>query len=366
MTPVFERRHDSERFAMVEQATIVSGALSGFRRCLHEQGVDGNALARSQGVPDGAWEDPDVEIPLRTFVRLYEAGSEEAGLSDLGWSTGAAFDLRNLGTFGASVLSAPNIGTALKTFENFLQLVQSETEIKLRVDGSTATVTYRILNPDIWPRRQDAEFTLSILANLIRRSAGRDWAPEEFSFEHGPTRMEQVWNETTGTKCRFGDAVNSMSFPVGLLDLPLVGADKDKYRDLHRTLNSDLVLQNRQTPVRKRVATLIYSRLGSPWIDVDSIASALGLSRRTLHRRLVAEDTGFSEILDDCRFRLAKRYLASPRHSLSDIALSLSYSDQSAFGRAFRRRCGMTPQQYRQHELSATLALRNSSASPLV
>lgn len=332
---------------MPERATIVAGALSGFRRRLQAQGVDGGMLARTHGVPDDAWQDRNVEIPLKTFVGLYEAGSQESGLSDLGWASGAVFNLHDLGTFGESVASAPTIGAALRTFESFLQLIQSDTELHLTVDGSVATVSYRILNPDIWPRRQDAEFTLSILIALVRRSAGADWTPDEIGFEHQPARRVQSWNETTGTDCRFGDAVNSFSFPARLLDLPMPGCDTEIHRCLYGTLNSDLVAQNRSTPVSRRVATLIYSRLGSQWIDVNSVARTLGLSRRTLHRRLMAENTGYSDILDDCRYRLARRFLTDPARSLSDIAFALSYSDQSAFGRAFRRRSGMTPQQYR-------------------
>ncbi len=332
---------------MAERATIVAGALTGFRRCLQAQGIDGCELARSRGVADDVWHDQNAEIPLKTFVELYEAGSQESGISDLGWSSGAVFDLRSLGTFGESVASAPTIGGALRTFENFLQLIQSDTELHLTVDGSTATVSYRILNPDIWPRRQDAEFTLSILTALIRRSANADWTPDDIGFEHQPARRVQTWNESTGADCRFGDPVNSFSFPARLLDLPMPDGDCDMYRCLNGTLNSDLVAQNRSTPVSRRVAALIYSRLGSQWIDVNSVAQTLGLSRRTLHRRLVAENTGYSDILDDCRYRLARRYLADPSRSLSDIAFALSYSDQSAFGRAFRRRCGMTPQQFR-------------------
>ncbi|MEZ5841918.1 MAG: helix-turn-helix domain-containing protein [Hyphomicrobiales bacterium] len=91
----------------------------------------------------------------------------------------------------------------------------------------------------------------------------------------------------------------------------------------------------------------IFSRLGRDATDQVSIARTLGLSRRTLHRRLVDEDTTFSEILERCRTRVARHELSHTAKPLSDIALGLGYSDQSAFGRAFRAAAGTTPRQYR-------------------
>ena len=343
---------------MPNGATIVAGALSGFHHSLRAHGIDGRRLGRDHGIPVAVWTDRNAEIPLRTFVKLYEAGSAESGLCDLGWSTGSIFDLRVLGSFGKTVLSAPTVGAALRIFEQFLQLVQSDTELRLSVDGSRAHFSYRILNPDIWPRRQDAEFTLSTVTNLIQRSAGYEWRPDDLAFEHEPVRREQEWNETAGTDCRFGEAANSFSFPAAILDLPMPDADSDGYRDLRVKLNDDVAQRNRTARVSRRVASLIYSRLGVNSVDADSVARSLGLSRRTLHRRLTSENTGFSNILDDCRCRLAQRYLSDPRRSLCDIAFALSYSDQSAFGRAFRRHTGMTPQEYRIYAASAGSSLQ--------
>jgi AraC-like DNA-binding protein len=56
----------------------------------------------------------------------------------------------------------------------------------------------------------------------------------------------------------------------------------------------------------------------------------------------------FSTLLDDCRYRIARHALVDTSHSLAQIAFELDYSDQTAFERAFKRKTGMTPKQYRQ------------------
>ncbi len=332
---------------MGQIATIVAGALSGLKDCLTTHGIDQAALGVMDALPLGAWTNPEIEIPLFAFVRLYEAGARIGNFSDIGWSTGRDFDLAHLGDIGQSILSASTLGAALRTFAGFSELIQSETEIRLDVDGSHATISYRILNPDIWPRRQDAEFTLSVFHHLIRSVAGPGWTPDLMVFEHEPNRPVQGYCESARADCRFTQLTNALTFPTALLDRPMPRADRAACRHLSTILSARLHRHRLDMPVARRVAQEVYIRLGRDPADQTSIARALGLSRRTLHRRLIEERTSFSAVLDHCRTRLACHQLSHGERSLSDIALSLGYSDQSAFGRAFRASAGMTPRRYR-------------------
>ena len=77
------------------------------------------------------------------------------------------------------------------------------------------------------------------------------------------------------------------------------------------------------------------------------IATILGMSERTLHRRLAAEGTSFQHLLDDTRRELAQHYLGQRNLSLADIAYLLGFTDQSSFFRASRRWFGTSPRDYR-------------------
>ncbi|PLX38436.1 MAG: AraC family transcriptional regulator [Hyphomicrobiales bacterium] len=331
---------------MTAHATIVSGALSELDRCLQDRGIDRERFGEPHRVPGSAWHTPHLEIPLVSFVSLYEAGAA-VGMSDVGWTTGGTFDLLYLGDIGRSILTASTLGAALRTFAGFTELIQSDSEVNLTVEDDRATLSYRIFNPDIWPRRQDAEFTLSIFYGLIRRAVGADWVPEVLSFEHDPNRAEQSYCETSRVECRFGQLTNALTFPAGLLDRPMQAANLGLHRRCTTALTDRLHHQRRLQPVSRRVTAMIFSRLGGEATDQVSIARTLGLSRRTLHRRLVDESTTFSELLERCRTRVACHELSHSSKPLSDIALGLGYSDQSAFGRAFRAAAGQTPRQYR-------------------
>lgn len=92
-------------------------------------------------------------------------------------------------------------------------------------------------------------------------------------------------------------------------------------------------------------------------VQAEAIARRLHMSRYTLYRRLRRENQSFASVLEEVRRQTAQVYLAGTRIPLSDIALRLGFSEQSAFSRAFRRWTGVSPLQYRlgplQHEVES-------------
>jgi AraC-like DNA-binding protein len=99
-------------------------------------------------------------------------------------------------------------------------------------------------------------------------------------------------------------------------------------------------------------------------IHIDTAARDLGLSRRTLQRRLDAENNcTFSDLLGSIRDSMAKRYLAESTRSIGEISESLCYSSVSSFSRSFRNRFNMTPSGYRRQAISRQIFLRNSGVS---
>lgn len=83
--------------------------------------------------------------------------------------------------------------------------------------------------------------------------------------------------------------------------------------------------------------------------SIGRVATRLGLTPRTLQRRLEAEGLAFQDVLEQLRREMALRYLASPL-SLTEISALLAYADSSAFGRAFRRWTGRSPAAFRQEQ----------------
>jgi len=328
---------------------IVASALRDPIDALRERGGDVLALCRRIGtdpVPS-----PEASLSLRSFVGFSQAAAEDLRAPGFGWSVGARFDLANIGRVGEAVQRAPTLGAALRLFRDAFAMVQGDSMIDLEVDGDVATVSYRILNPRIWPRDQDAELTVAVLAGLVDRAAGCDWRPIDLAFEHGPNGADGMRLDGPRCRVRYRAQTNSLRFPARMLDLPMPGGNADSFRPLERALAHEASRLEHAQPVAVRVRRHIIGRLGRDAVGQSAIAVVLGMSRRTLRRRLDEEGTTYSDLLAECRIGIARRMLAEPEIAIADVATRLGYSDTTAFERAYRRHEGMTPAQFRRQFL---------------
>lgn len=319
-------------------ATTLRSPLEAFRR----MGGDAEALVRRHGLASGQDTAAPI-VPLHRFVDVFQSAAENIRDSAFGWHAGQAFDLSDLGEMGAALETAPTLGAALATFCRAFAAVQSDSVLRLHVSGGRAHLGYRILDPNLWPRDQDAEFTMSILSRLVARAAGPGWRPIALEFEHGA--HAGLADESAALHCRIGTGAewNELIFHERLLDRPMPGRDVAVFRPLLDTITGAARAREMALPISRRVRQILLTDLGRGGVTEAEIAARLGRSERTLRRQLRAEGTVFSELLAQCRVDLARHWLSEGTLDAPDIALRLGYSDPSAFRRAFRRRTGQTP-----------------------
>jgi len=129
---------------------------------------------------------------------------------------------------------------------------------------------------------------------------------------------------------------------------PLVGANPRLRATLeaHASELQREALQAESFGARVRAVIGQSLREGEP--RVGEVAQRLGMTARTLQRRLADEDLGFTALVDEARLNLARRYLADESLSISEISFALGYSEPSAFTRAFKRWSGSAPAEYRE------------------
>jgi len=323
-------------------ATTLRSPLEAFRR----MGGDAEALVRRHGLAAGV-DDSTPTVALHRFVSVFQSAAEGIGYPSFGWRAGQAFDLSDLGEMGTALESAPTLGVALTTFCRAFAVVQSDSVLRLRVSGGRAHLTYRILDPNLWPREQDAEFTMSILAQLVARTAGPGWRPITLDFEHHA--HAGIEEEAAALHCRIGTGAewNELIFHERLLDLAMPGSDVAVFRPLLSAITEAARARQASLPVSRRVRQMLLYDLCEGGVTEAEIAARLGRSERTLRRQLRAEGTVFSDLLAQCRVDLARHWLSEGTLAAPDIALRLGYSDPSAFRRAFRRLTGLTPARLR-------------------
>jgi AraC-like DNA-binding protein len=294
-------------------------------------------------------------MPLAEFVRFSEQVVARTRDVAIPWLAGGNYDLAALGPLGDAINTAGKVGSALRRLVDYFSLLQDCTDIRLGLEDDMASVSYRILDPEIWPRHHDAMFTLGIVSQILRRGIvghlGGGWDKIEFAFEAESHEMRGDIGKVVSAPCTFGADSNQIRFPSAMLDLALPAAPSKG--DI-RLLSRAIVDKRRETPLVDRISQMVLRDLNSRGIEQERFAREIGMSSRTMRRKLTEQGSSFQQVLDECRMRQAVfEFRVRPDLSIAQIALRLGYAEHSNFTRAFHRWSGVSPQAYRA-KLAAT------------
>jgi AraC-like DNA-binding protein len=328
--------------------TIRANVLAGIVQELRKQGAAVDHLLRKHVGDAAAFTDPYEQLPLTQFVAFLEEMSESLGDPLLGAKLGARSQPEDLGPIGLIFLASANLRIALTHVSTFYPVWQSGTRVELDCRGDLPEYVYKI-DCAIWPRRQDAELTLAAVCSAIRALLGPRWSPIQVHFEH--ERHPHHTRETDTTLQRifrapilFGQTVNRLILepedlvtPVAARGVAMVPYLERHLKDLMRTEETTF------NSCAAQVSHIISKRLGRIELDVASIAQELGMSPRTLQRRLTHEGTSFRDLVRQHRTQVVDRLLKDRKTKMTAIAHNVGYSDATTFSRAFKSWRGQAP-----------------------
>jgi AraC-like DNA-binding protein len=183
---------------------------------------------------------------------------------------------------------------------------------------------------------------------LCRALTGQNIVPQSFTISHHRSGAISEMARFVGTKVEFGADADEFALSADARELPLIHSD---------TYLNDLLMKyceaalgdrrDNMSQLRTRVENAISSVLPHGRVLVEDVARSLGMSKRTLARKLSDEGLNFTEILQQLRRDLAVRYLDDRKLHVSKIAWLLGFHEVSAFTHAFKRWTGKTPRQIR-------------------
>lgn len=301
---------------------------------------DGGASARifkRTGLPPGLLEDPRSVILLKDQFALLDAAAREVGDDTFAARLSLKAGIDGLGAYGTVVASKPTLGEALVVGRAMLPVaMQTATRLNLRVDGPRTYWSYELDEPAAVGRSQNEILAIGYTLNIFRRFCGREWVPHRLSTVVEPDqdlgRIGQVF------ACEISrGGLTEFEFPTELLECcnraPLPSNPLDHLPDVDGL------------PALVRLA--IISGLGDHPPSLARTAHRLGLSRRTLQRRLYEHGQSFARLRDSTLKSCALDLIADAT-PITEIAYRLGFADPSQLSRAFRRWTGEAPSAWRQ------------------
>ena len=311
--------------------------------------------AKREGLPSESYshlgiseilESDSKYAPTAPFFELYEIIDQhlEPGFSIRGGQLMVLDDYDVLGLAWKTCLSPRDM---FRRCERFFILMTDTQLYKVHDHGDTGSITIYREAP-----RQGIEISneSSIVATLtvIHKLTGKDIRPVGVSFVHNAPDDMSRYEDYFSCKVQFGQEFNRLTFTSDDLDTPSLKADK--------SINSFMIERLREKAEGVEVAAnkflndtqkLIKDALPSGIPFVADIGRHLGMSTRTLSRRLSEKGTTYRQLVQDTQQMISTDLLKNSTETVSEIAFQAGFSEQSAFNRAFKRWTGQSPLEYR-------------------
>jgi len=311
--------------------------------------VDVDALLAAVGIERDLLDDPDARIPAHRARELWRRAYELAGDPNLALHAVEALPFGAYRVIDFMASSAATVGEAFRKVSDYFPLINTTVTLPVIVGDSEADLAVVPARGAPPLSRPYAEYTLAACYLRVRDAVG-PFDPLRVEFPHeeppDPSEHERVFRAPV----RFGRESARLVFSRKVWDQANAHPDPTLCTVLEshaKRLLSEVPRGGLTEEIRKK--TLAQLRGGTP--TLEHVARELGLSGRTLQRRLREEGTTFAEVLDDLRRGMAEAYLADPRISIGEVSYLLGFSEQSAFQRAFKRWTGRTPRGFRQKGL---------------
>ena len=311
--------------------------------------VPAERLLGAAGVDARRLGDKDGHVSLPEYERLHAAALELTGDPALGLHIGERSNFSGFEVAAGLIASAENLRSALQTYLRFQRIFGEQYGSVLTESDRTATLRYEFPRGSAAYNRFRAELSMVCFLRLIAHATGGAGKVDVVRFEHARPAHAAEYTRLFGGAERFEQPFTGVEFRRELLDRGSVHSDPEFHSALEVLAQRRLLRFEGATSIRTRVAEYVsvaaLRRGQRP--NAAEIAKQLGMSPRSLRRRLNAEGVAFTQVCDEALAELAKGLLSDRGQSITGAAFALGFSDASAFHRAFKRWTGITPKQFR-------------------
>jgi AraC-like DNA-binding protein len=313
---------------------------------LREAGIQADGLLSKAGLTLEQIQDRKARLSVESQIKFLELGAEALHDDALGFHLARDFDLREIGLLYYVAASSGTVAEALSKTERYCRLANEG--ISLRFAAKDMAIALSYVGVERRSDRHQIEFWVTSIIRINRALTNRRVVPSRVKVAHRRRAMPAEVRSFLGCEIEFGSDVDEIAFPQSVGQMPIESADHH-LNDLLVTFCEEALAHRKPGGVslRSSVENAIAPLLPHREARAEEIARRLGMSHRTLARRLASEGLTFTGIMDELKIDLAKSYLKKDELPISQTAWLLGYGEVSAFTHAFRRWTGMTPRQWR-------------------
>ncbi|WP_300451587.1 AraC family transcriptional regulator [Accumulibacter sp.] len=315
-------------------------------RLVELHGIDPQRFLHELGIRPETLRDVHARLPSRLADVAFAKAAAQIPDPAFGLRAGECWHPSNLGTMGYAWLSSRTLHTGLKRLERFSCVLGNRATYRCVDEAAGIRFLFDHGRKDAKVGYPMADFTLSVLIDMCRTNFGSKLNAAALRLRRPQPDDPRAWLELFGCDVQFGAAEDSLLLDRETADMPLPSANIPLANTFDRILTEQLACFFDDDVVSRCKAHLLRQLTSGP-PSAQETAKDLGMSQRTLQRRLGELGLTYQRLCDETRHELARRYLDDSRKSVTEVTFLLGFSEQSAFTRAFRRWSGMSPSAYR-------------------
>ncbi|MBS0291038.1 MAG: AraC family transcriptional regulator [Proteobacteria bacterium] len=335
---------------MTLQATVSMSWVAAVLAEAERQGVPrAQLLARAAIAPE---ELQQQRWPIDHITRLWHAAvacTQDAGF---GLKAGSRAGPGNFNVLGDLLRSSATLREAIAAVQKYQRLISDGGRFQMVAGERAGWLIYHPRQGTLAFSPHQVEAVLATVLAFVRDALGAGLGgalrPLQVQFSQPRVGPLAGYREVFACPVAFEQAFNGLLLDNALLDAPLPHADARRVRAHQREAAAHLAGLHQGGALVQELRAWMAAALASRVPARAEAARALGVSERTLARRLRLEGHSFADLLDALRRDVALQAVAQTARPLSEIGQSLGYAEPAVFWRAFRRWTGATPAQWRE------------------
>ena len=311
-------------------------------------GVALDPILNKVGLTRQQIEDPASRSRVHDQIRFLSLVADALNDDLLGYHLAEAPDLREIGLLYYVLASSQTLLEALQRAARYSSMANEAISLRC-ITGNAFGVSFHYVGVSRHLDQHQIEFWMTALVRICRQLTGLHVLPSRVRLTHRRAWNKELASDFSATMSNSAQPPMTLHFPTASGTRPWSARTSISTSFCAPTARRRS-LENEEIAARsgRRVENAIVPLLPHGKAQVGEIARQLGVSQRTLARRLIAEESLLLRGLENLRSDLANRYLADPELAVSQIAWLLGYRDVGAFSHAFKRWTGKTPSQARR------------------
>ena len=286
-------------------------------------------------------------VPADDFFGLHEFLDKELG-PGFALRTGQKMKIEDYGVLGLSWRTCSYAGEIFERSERYFILLSNTYVFKVEEKEDVVEV---FLNRE--PHRRGLELsneaTLSATVVVLQQMTDTDIKPIEVSFKHDAPGNVTDYEKMLGCPVLFNQAAYKITYTQEAFKTRTAKADTNINQFLVERVEEETKgLEVSANKIAIDVKSLIKDALPSGIPSIAQLCELMGMSNRTLTRRLSEGGTTFRDLVHNTQKEISFELLKDPSRNIGEIAFETGFSDQSAFNRAFKKWTGKSPLEYRK------------------